>query len=115
MASISHKCKLKKTLPFLLMLLALAIPLASASITANNPVDLGYGNSTYSELPAGTYTNITRINNVWYVDGSEFPAAPVGPTPTPEPMTAEDAAGLAIVFFLISIAVCVGLVVAIKR
>ncbi len=58
-----------------LLLCGFFLPLALASITYTGNVNLVYNNGSYTVLPAGTYDNVSRLNNVWYVNGAMFPAA----------------------------------------
>ena len=64
-------------------LVLMLISVAQCSITLSTPIQLGYGNGTYVILQSGTYDNITRIGNQWYVNGVLYPnAAGLSPTPT---------------------------------
>jgi hypothetical protein len=60
---------------------AFSVGVASASVTFHQDQALHYDNGTYVMLPAGTYGNVTKTANVWYVDGEVYPT----PTPTAAP------------------------------
>lgn len=76
--------------------LLIIVPLASASVTTSTTLHLGYGNGTYTDLPAGTYTSIQRLSGVWYVNGAVYPSATPGASPT----TPADAASEKVISFV---------------
>jgi hypothetical protein len=53
----------------ILMVIIFLVPVASASITVSDQVKFWYNDGTYFTYP-GTYDTISRINNVWYFDGT---------------------------------------------
>jgi hypothetical protein len=52
------------------------------SFHQNQP--LTYDNGTSVTLPAGTYSTVEKISNVWYVNGAVFPSPTPSPTATPK-------------------------------
>jgi hypothetical protein len=71
-----------------LLALAFMVGCASASIDIASDMPLHYNNGSYLILPAGTYYEIDKTYNIWYVNGLIYPAQLVdNPTPTPVPIT----------------------------
>ena len=67
----------KLTVLLALIFLALLIaPVYASIIVPNQGEYLGYENGTYTFLPAGTYSSVQRINDVWYVNGVVFTGGP---------------------------------------
>jgi prepilin-type processing-associated H-X9-DG protein len=55
---------------------------AHGELVVHQNLPLYYNNGSYVVLPAGTYGNLTKNANVWYLDGNVFPS----PIPTAAPV-----------------------------
>lgn len=68
----------KITLILTTLILFTLTPLTSAAITNNYNIPY-IDQWTNARLDVGTYTNITRIDGVWYLDGKSYPEATLPP------------------------------------
>lgn len=71
-----HFTKQLVVLSVLVFLVLFLAPVYASIVVPSQGEYLGYENGTYTFLPAGTYSSVQRINDVWYVNGVVFTGGP---------------------------------------